>query len=127
MAIALGGSEDRPRRHTVGRPCQNGSRIKAVMATAATKTVFPHITTDPQVCHGRPCIAGTRVRVMDIVAAHEEGVSPAELQSHFATRPLTLAEIYAALAYYNDHKDEIEAERNRRSGKMLPSPASFAS
>jgi len=79
------------------------------MATAA-KTVFPHITADPEVCHGRPCIAGTRVRVMDIVAAHEQGITPAELQDHFATRPLTLAEIYAALAYYNDHKDEVEAD-----------------
>jgi uncharacterized protein (DUF433 family) len=79
------------------------------MATAA-KTVFPHITTDPDVCHGRPCIAGTRVRVMDIVAAHEQGISPAELQDYFATRPLTLGEIHAALAYYNDHKDEIEAD-----------------
>jgi uncharacterized protein (DUF433 family) len=80
------------------------------MASAAAKTVFPHITTDPEVCHGRPCIAGTRVRVMDIVAAHEQGVSPAELQDYFATRRLTLAEIYAALAYYNDYKDEVEAE-----------------
>ena len=82
----------------------------AVMATVAAKTVFPHITTDPEVCHGRPCIAGTRVRVMDILAAHEHGVSPAELQDHFATRRLTLAEIYAALAYYNDHKGEIDAD-----------------
>jgi len=81
-----------------------------VMATAAAKTVFPHITTDPEVCHGRPCIAGTRVRVMDIMAAHEQGVSPADLQDYFATRRLTLAEIYAALAYYNDHKDEVEAD-----------------
>jgi uncharacterized protein (DUF433 family) len=79
------------------------------MATAV-KTLFPHITTDPDVCHGRPCIAGTRVRVMDIVAAHEQGISPAELQGYFATRPLTLGEIHAALAYYNDHKDEIEAD-----------------
>ena len=79
------------------------------MATAA-KTVFPHITTDPDVCHGRPCVAGTRVRVMDIVAAHEQGIAAPELQDHFATRPLTLAEIYAALAYYNDYKDEIEAD-----------------
>lgn len=78
------------------------------MATTA-KTVFPHITADPDVCGGRPCIAGTRVRVMDIVAAHEQGVSPAELQGYFDTRPLTLAEIYAALAFYNDHKDEVEA------------------
>jgi len=80
------------------------------MATAAAKTVFPHITTDPEVCHGRPCIAGTRVRVMDIVAAHEQGVSPGELQGHFDTRHLTLGEIHAALAYYNDHKDEVEAD-----------------
>jgi uncharacterized protein (DUF433 family) len=80
------------------------------MATAAVKTVFPHITTDPEVCHGRPCVAGTRVRVMDIVAAHEQGVSPADLTNHFDTRPLTLGEIHAALAYYNDHKDEIEAD-----------------
>ena len=84
--------------------------MKTIMATVAAKTVFPHITTDPEVCHGRPCIAGTRVRVMDIVAVHEQGVSPAQLQDYFATRPLTLAEIYAALAYYNDHKDELEAD-----------------
>ena len=80
------------------------------MATAAARTVFPHITTDPAVCHGRPCIAGTRVRVMDIVAAHEQGVSPVELQDYFSTRSLTLAEVYAALAYYNDHKGEVEAD-----------------
>ena len=72
--------------------------------------VSSYITTDPEVCHGRPCIAGTRIRVMDIVVAHEEGVSPAALQDHFATRPLRLAEIYAALAYYNDNKAEVEAD-----------------
>jgi uncharacterized protein (DUF433 family) len=80
------------------------------MATAATKTVFPHITADPDVCHGRPCIAGTRVRVMDLVSAHEDGLSPEELQDYFDTRHITLAEVYAALAYYNDHKDEVEAD-----------------
>lgn len=62
------------------------------MATASSKTIFPHITTDPWVCHGRPCIAGTRVGVMDIVAAHDQGIAPAKLQDYFATRPLTLAE-----------------------------------
>jgi uncharacterized protein (DUF433 family) len=80
------------------------------MATAAARTVFPHITTDPEVCHGRPCITGTRVRVLDIVAAHEQGVSPEGLQEYFSTRRLTLAEIYAALAYYNDNKAEVEAD-----------------
>jgi len=47
---------------------------------------------------------------MDVVAAHEQGVSPVELQDHFATRALTLAEVYAALAYYNDNKGEVEAD-----------------
>lgn len=79
------------------------------MATAA-KTVYPHITTDPGVSHGRPCIAGTRVRVMDVVAAHEQGISPEDLQDYLATRRLTLAEIYAALAYYDDHRSEVEAD-----------------
>jgi len=80
-----------------------------VMATALAKTVFPHITTDPEVCHGRPCIAGTRIRVMDIVAVHEQGVSLDDLRNYFDTRALTLGEIHAALAYYNDHKDAVES------------------
>jgi uncharacterized protein (DUF433 family) len=95
------------------------------MATAA-KTLFPHITADPEVCHGRPCIAGTRVRVMDIVTAHEQGVSPVALQDYFSTRPLTLGEIHAALAYYNDHKQEVEAdfaEDERLAGEGLAQEA----
>lgn len=46
---------------------------------------------------------------MDIVALHAQGVSPVELQDYFDTRSLTLGEIHAALAYYNDHHEEIEA------------------
>ena len=45
------------------------------MATAA-KTVYPHISKDPRVCSGRPCVEGTRVRVVDILALHEDGLSP---------------------------------------------------
>lgn len=45
------------------------------MATVA-KTVYPHITKDPGVCSGRPCIEGTRVRVVDILALHEAGHVP---------------------------------------------------
>jgi uncharacterized protein (DUF433 family) len=63
---------------------------------------------------------------MDIVAAHEQGVSPDELQGYFATRRLTLAEIYAALAYYNDHKDEIEADFAEAEGVAAEGVASEA-
>jgi uncharacterized protein (DUF433 family) len=84
--------------------------MNLVMATAAAEIVFPHISKDPKVCSGRPCVEGTRVRVVDVVFAYEQGRSPVELQNYFDTRPLTLGEIHAALAYYNDHKTEIEAD-----------------
>lgn len=58
---------------------------------------------------GRPCIAGTRVRVMDIVGARKAGVSDEGLREYFSSRTLTLSEIHAALTYYYDHQDEIEA------------------
>ena len=58
---------------------------------------------------GRPCIAGTRIRVMDVVGARKAGVPDEELPEYFSSRPLTFSEIHAALTYYYDHQDEIEA------------------
>jgi len=76
------------------------------MATAARK-VYPHITKDPEVCGGKACIDGTRIRVMDIVALEREGYVPENMLNVFAV-PLTLGQVYAALSYYHDHKAEIE-------------------
>ncbi len=70
---------------------------------------YPHISTQPQVMSGRPCIAGTRVRVMDIVAARQAGVPDDELLEYFSSRTLARGELHAALAYYYDHQDEIDA------------------
>ena len=70
---------------------------------------YPHVSINPQVMSGRPCIAGTRVRVMDIVAARQAGVPDDELLKHFSSRTLTRSELHAALAYYDDHQDEIDA------------------
>lgn len=54
-------------------------------------------------------ISGSRIRVEDIAVWHEKlGISPDEIVLHHPT--LTLADIYAALAYYWDHRDEIERE-----------------
>jgi uncharacterized protein (DUF433 family) len=58
---------------------------------------------------GRPCISGTRVRVMDIVGAYKAGMSDEQLLEYFSSRPLTLSEVHAALAYYYDHQEEIDA------------------
>jgi uncharacterized protein (DUF433 family) len=70
---------------------------------------YPHISVQPHVMSGRPCIAGTRVRVMDIVAAQQAGVPDDELLAYFSSRTLTRSELHAALAYYYDHQDEIDA------------------
>jgi uncharacterized protein (DUF433 family) len=78
------------------------------MATTAGKNVYSHITKDPGVCGGKACIDGTRISVKDIVCLHEEGYSPEKMLNVFAT-PLSLAQVYAALAYYYDHTEEIEA------------------
>ena len=72
-------------------------------------TIAQHIDSNPAVCGGRPCIAGTRIRVQDIYAWHElEGVSPDEIVSRFSQ--LSLADVYAALTYYWDHREEIERQ-----------------
>jgi uncharacterized protein (DUF433 family) len=78
------------------------------MATAVA-TAYPHITKTAGVCGGKACIAGTRIRVMDIVVLHEQGMPSEQMLEHYSSRPLTPAEVHSALAYYYDHKDEIEA------------------
>ena len=73
------------------------------------KVTAERITKTPGVCGGRTCIAGHRVRVMDIVVWHEVmGRCADEIVSQFPT--LTLGDVHAALAYYYDHTDEIQAE-----------------
>jgi uncharacterized protein (DUF433 family) len=54
-------------------------------------------------------IAGHRVRVEDVVVWHEQlGMSPDEIVDAIPT--ITLADVYAALAYYWDNRDEIEQQ-----------------
>ena len=79
------------------------------MATASKALVYPHISAAPGVRGGRPCVEGTRITVMDIVALAHQGLSPDEIGNYFSSRPLTPAEVHAALTYYYDHKQEIDA------------------
>ena len=77
-------------------------------------TLTQHIEATPGVLGGKPRIAGHRIRVMDIVVWHEgRGMSPDEIVDHYPG--ITLADVYAALAYYLDHRDEIEAEFERET------------
>jgi uncharacterized protein (DUF433 family) len=71
--------------------------------------VREHVKITPGVSGGKPRITGHRIRVMDIVLWQTKcGWSPDEIVSQFPQ--LSLADVHAALAYYWDHKEEIEAD-----------------
>ena len=52
---------------------------------------------DPAVCGGRPILAGTRVRVSDVLDALAAGASEAELLADFSY--LTIEGVRACLSY----------------------------
>jgi uncharacterized protein (DUF433 family) len=82
-------------------------------ATATTPT-YPHLTINAD---GVPLIAGTTMKVVELVTAHQaHGWSPEEL--HFQFPHLSLGQIHAALAYYWDHKDELDADIERRDREV---------
>jgi uncharacterized protein (DUF433 family) len=56
-----------------------------------------HITTDPDVCHGKPCIKGTRVMVSVVLDNLAEGLSPEEITEEYPV--LTISNVRASLAY----------------------------
>ena len=73
-----------------------------------TKTEYAHIVCTRGVVGGEPRIEGHRIRVRDIVAARDlGGCAPEEIAATVYPN-LTLAQVYAALAYYEDHRREID-------------------
>ena len=74
--------------------------------------IAQHIEKSPGVCGGKARIAGHRIRVLDVVVWHEKrGLSPDEIVAMFPG--ITLADVHAALAYYFDHRDEVEEDIRR--------------
>ena len=77
--------------------------------TAIPQTKYAHIVCIPTVMGGEPHIAGHRIRVRDIVAARDcGGFTPDEIAAS-AYPHLTLAQVYSALAYYEDHRQQIDS------------------
>src|SRR5258708_11339894 len=66
------------------------------------------IASNPEIRGGRPCIAGTGLRVTDVVIASIYQLqTPDEIAVGF---DISLAQVYAALAYYYEHKDELNQD-----------------
>ena len=57
---------------------------------------------------GKPHLAGTRITVSDVVIWHlRQGQTLEEIAARY---DLSLAAVYAAIAYYYDHRAEIDTE-----------------
>ena len=67
------------------------------------------IVSTPGICGGRPRIDGHRIQVEDVAIWHERmGMSPDEIVSEYPT--ITLADVHAALAYYYENRERIDAD-----------------
>jgi uncharacterized protein (DUF433 family) len=74
-----------------------------------TSVMADRITKTPGVCDGKACIAGHRVRVMDVVIWYEYmGMSPDDIVDQIPG--ITLSDVHAALAYYYDNIEEIRED-----------------
>ncbi len=68
-----------------------------------------HIQISQDICGGKPHILGHRIRVQDIAIWHEKlGRSPDEIIQIYPG--LSYADIFAALSFYYDNKDQIDRE-----------------
>ena len=56
-----------------------------------------HISVDPKICHGRPCIRGTRVMVSVILDNLAAGLAPDEIIRNYPA--LKADDIKASIAY----------------------------
>jgi uncharacterized protein (DUF433 family) len=105
-----------------------------------SETIAPQIEITPGVCGGKPRIAGKRFTVQHVYVLHKQlRLTPEEIANDY---DVTLAAVFAALAFAFDHREEIEesirkddvffeeAKRNNpsklqeilreRSGQILP-------
>ncbi len=84
------------------------------MSAAPASVQYAHIDHDEK---GVPFIAGSTMKVVELVMAQEaHGWSPEEL--HFQHPELSLGEIHSALAYYWDHRADLDRDIEHRSRRV---------
>jgi uncharacterized protein (DUF433 family) len=84
------------------------------------KTEHPHIVRLEGLCGGEPVIDGLRVSVRHVATLHRRGDSILEIAEALG---ITEAQIFHALSYFFDHRDEIlaliaqEEQAHARAGR----------
>ena len=65
-----------------------------------------HIEINSSIRNGQPCLAGSRITIADLVLMHLKlGQSLIEIAGKYN---LPLSTVYAGMAYYYDHRNEID-------------------
>ena len=75
---------------------------------AVTTDIGTLIVRNPEIRGNRPILSGTGVSVRGIVVRYKRGLTPEEIADSYGH--LSLAQVYAALAYYHANQEEIEAD-----------------
>ena len=80
-----------------------------VPSIAAPPADRVRIVSTPGIRGGKPRIDGHRISVADVAVWHErQGMSPDEIVDAYPS--LTLSDVHAALAYYFENREHIDAE-----------------
>src|SRR5438046_1962052 len=81
----------------------------SLLPSAALPVISEQIGVRAGFCGGKPFILGHRIKVQHVAVWHERrGMTPEEIVATYPS--LTLAAVYAALAYYHGHQAEIDAD-----------------
>jgi uncharacterized protein (DUF433 family) len=87
----------------------NAEVTAAPTPAPAVPSITEHIVITPGTCGGKPRIAGHRIKVQHIVIDHYRlGISLDDIVAQHSG--ITLADVHAALAYYHDHREQIDAD-----------------
>ncbi len=86
----------------------------AIFGSTIHRTAHPHIVKIDGVCGGEAIIEGTRIAVWHVVGYYYSvGMSVEAILADWDY--LTPAQVFDALAYYHDHREEIDRVRQENS------------
>ncbi|HMO55405.1 MAG TPA: DUF433 domain-containing protein [Tepidiformaceae bacterium] len=82
---------------------------------AATIDIQRLLEIDPR--DGQPVVRGTRLRVETLVGLHLQGLTADQIAGSYSE--ITLPAVYAALAYYYKHQDQMDTDHVRSVAEAL--------
>ena len=82
-------------------------RTEQVSADSSASLAYAYITRESTVRSGNPIISGTRIAVHDVIGLLQTGENIDSVISQ-CFPSLTKAQVYECLAYYEDHRGEID-------------------